>query len=60
MTLSSGPDFRLNRVPRPGGGRIAELTRRIAAQTGKGPVVNWESAEVTLTERGDRAFYPVF
>jgi hypothetical protein len=60
VTLSSGPDFRLNRVPRPGGGRIAELTRRIAAQAGKGPTVNWESAEVTLTERVDRAFYPVF
>ncbi|MEX0678630.1 MAG: hypothetical protein WD063_16235 [Pirellulales bacterium] len=60
VTMSSGGDFRIKRIPRPGGGRIAELARRIADQAGKGDAVELESAEMALVEKSNRAFYPVF
>lgn len=60
VTISSGGPFRIKRIPRPGGGRIAELARRIANQAGGGDSVELESAEMALVEKSNRAFYPVF
>jgi hypothetical protein len=63
VTVTSGGGFRVVRVPRPGGGRIAELARQIAAQAGKGAggeTVHLESAEMALAEKSGRTFYPVF
>lgn len=60
VTISSGEGFRVKQVPRLGGGRIAELARRIADQAGKGDTVQLESAEMALVEKSNRTFYPVF
>ena len=62
ITLSSGGEFRVNRIPRPGGGRIAQLAKKIAEQAGTGSreSFNLESAEMALSEKSGRAFYPVF
>jgi hypothetical protein len=60
VTIASGGDLRIRRIPRPGGGRIADLARRIAEQAGQGDAVQLESAEMALVEKSGRAFYPVF
>ncbi len=60
VTLQSGGEFRLKGIPRPGGGRIAELARRLAEQAGKGDTTQLQSVEVTLVEKSGRSFYPVF
>jgi hypothetical protein len=60
VTISSGGPIRLRQIPRPGGGRIADLARRIASQAGQGDTVQLESAEMTLVEKTNRVFYPVF
>jgi hypothetical protein len=60
ITLHSGGEFRLNRVPRPGGGRIAGLARKIAQQAGIGQTAESDTTEMLLFEKADRAFYPVF
>ena len=60
VTISSGGDFRVRAIPRPGGGRIANLAKRLAEQAGKGNDVQLESAEMALVEKSSRAFYPVF
>lgn len=60
VTLRSGGEFRLNRPPRPGRGRIADFARRIAAQAGAPSPVDLQSTELSLVERDRRLFYPVF
>jgi hypothetical protein len=60
VTLSSGGEIRVGRVPRPGGGRIADLARRALNQAGKGETTTLESAEIALTEKSGRTLYPVF
>lgn len=60
VTLRSGGEFRLNRPPRPGRGRIADLARRLAAQAGAGNPVDLQSTEMAILERDRRLFYPVF
>jgi hypothetical protein len=58
--LRSGGEFRINRPPRPGRGRIADLARRLAAQAGAVNPVDLQSTEMAVTERDRRLFYPVF
>lgn len=60
VTITSGGGFRVRRIPRPGGGRIANLARRIADQAGKADPVHLASAEMGLLEKTNRTFYPVF
>jgi hypothetical protein len=60
VTITSGEGLRIRRIPRPGGGRIAELARRVAEGVGKGDAVQLESAEMALVEKSGRTFYPVF
>ena len=60
VTLHSGGDFRLKGIPRPGGGRIADLARRLAEQAGQGDSAQLQSEEVSLVEKSGRSFYPVF
>jgi hypothetical protein len=60
VTLRSGGEFRFNRPPRPGRGRIADLARRLAAQAGAGNPVDLHSSELSIQERKGRLFYPVF
>ncbi len=62
VTISSGGDFRV-RLPRPGaprGGRIVDLAKRLLDQPAGGQAVNLVSGELTLVERANRVFYPVF
>ena len=62
ITLSSGGDFRVNRIPRAGGGRIAQLAKKVIDQAGTAnrETFNLESAEMALSEKSGRTFYPVF
>jgi hypothetical protein len=60
LTSGNGVSVNINRIPRPGGGRIAELTKKIISQAGNRETANLESAEMTLSEKSDRALYPVF
>ena len=61
VTLRSGGEFRINGIPRPGGGRLAELAKRIAQRAGaKGNTTDLSSAELALTEANARVLYPVF
>jgi len=60
LTLRSGGEFRLNRPPRAGRGRIADLARRLAAQAGAGNPVDLQSTEMAIQERDRRLYYPVF
>ncbi len=60
LTLRSGGEFRINRPPRAGRGRIADLARRLAAQAGAGNPVDLQSSEMAILERDGRLFYPVF
>ena len=60
LTLRSGGEFRLNRPPRAGRGRIADLARRLAAQAGAETPVDLQNTEMAVQERDRRLFYPVF
>ncbi len=60
VTLRSGGEFRIKDIPRPGGGRLADLARRIVEQGGKGDTKQLQSEELTLEEKSERTFYPVF
>jgi hypothetical protein len=60
ITVQTGGNFRINRVPRPGGGRIIDLTRRIIAPEAAGQVSSLESTEMMISEKSGRVFYPVF
>ncbi len=60
ITLQSGGDFRINRVPGVGRGRIADLAKRIIDPSGKEQPMHLESGELSLVERAGRVFYPVF
>jgi hypothetical protein len=75
VVMRSGGDFRLNVLPRDGlprnglprnggppqrGGRIVGLAKRLAEQAGVGPSTNLKPAELAISERADRVYYPVF
>src|SRR6476619_3502780 len=50
ITLSSGGDFRVNRIPRPGGGRIAQLAKKVVGEAaGSRETFNLASAEMALS-----------
>ena len=63
VTLRFGGDFRLQRPilrGQGGGGRIADLARRIASQAGGGTQIDLDGAQIMVVERANRVFYPVF
>ncbi len=60
LTLRSGGELRLNRPLQPGRGRIIDLARQIAAQAGIPNPTDLQSTEMSVLERGQRLFYPVF
>jgi hypothetical protein len=60
VTLHSGGEFRVNRLPRPGGGRIADLAKKIVQQAAGGQPADSDGAEAALVEKTGRALYPVF
>ena len=60
VTIHSGGQFRINRVARPGRGRLADLAKRIAERAGKGDAIELQSAELALVEKSGRTLYPVF
>lgn len=60
FTIQSGGDFRINRIPRPGGGRIADLTRRIIDPESPKESAALESTEMMVSEKSGRVLYPVF
>jgi hypothetical protein len=60
IVLQSGNGIRVKGIPRPGGGRIADLARRVVEQGGNPPGPNLKFEELAITETNGRVYYPVF
>jgi hypothetical protein len=63
ITVQSGGEFKINRIPRAGGargGRILDLAKKLIDQSGKESPTHLQSAEMTLWEKSGRVLYPVF
>lgn len=60
VTFQTGGDFRINRIPRPGGGRLIDLGRKIIDPDAKKPGATLDSDQLAISEKSGRIFYPVF